>query len=228
MLGPWEPLGMPAGLTGWIDPLWSDLALAEQDMPEFLSDADLDLIFRNARTYRSWTDRPVGETLLRAVYDLARMGPTSVNCSPARFHFVVSPAAKERLLPALDPGNRRQTMTAPATVIVAYDTAFYDLLPRLNPANLDAKSWFDHDEGAARATAFRNSSLQGAYLIVAARALGLDCGPMSGFDNASVDAEFFPDGRIRSNFLCNLGYGDPARQKARFPRLEFDEACRIL
>jgi 3-hydroxypropanoate dehydrogenase len=197
-------------------------------MPEFLSDADLDLIFRQARTFRNWADRPVSETLLQAVYDLARMGPTSANCSPARFHFVVTPAAKKRLMPALDPGNRRQTEAAPATVIVGYDTAFYDLLPRLYPVNASAKSWFDHDENAAHNTAFRNCSLQGAYLIMAARALGLDCGPMSGFDNARVDAEFFPDGRIKSNFLCNLGYGDPANQKPRFPRLDFDEACRIL
>lgn len=197
-------------------------------MSGILSDADLDLIFRSARTFRAWAERPVSETLIQVIYDLARMGPTSANCQPARFRFLVSAAAKARLRPALNEGNVKQTMAAPVTVIVGYDTRFFEQLPRLYPANAAAKSWYDGDPAAAELTALRNSSLQGAYLILAARALGLDCGPMSGFDNARLDAEFFPDGRIKSNFLCNLGYGDRTRLKDRFPRLEFDEACQVL
>lgn len=195
-------------------------------MPAPLDAAALDLLFRAARTYRAWLPEPVPTEALRSAYELARLAPTSANCSPMRIVFVVSAEAKERLRPCLDEGNVRQTMAAPATAIVAHDTRFYDLLPRLYP-QADARSWFADDPAAARATAFRNGSLQGAYFILAARACGLDCGPMSGFDAAKVDAAFFPDGRCRSNFLCNLGYGDPAGLGPRNPRLAFDEACAI-
>ncbi|RMD63858.1 MAG: malonic semialdehyde reductase [Alphaproteobacteria bacterium] len=192
-----------------------------------LSDEGLDLIFRQARTHSAWTARAVSEVLLQAVYDLAKMGPTSANCSPMRVVFVCSRAAKEKLRPALDPGNVDKTMAAPVTAIIGYDTRFYEYLPRLFP-HADAQSWFVGNEALIEETAFRNGSLQGAYLIIAARALGLDCGPMSGFDKKMVDRIFFPDGRIRSNFLCNLGYGDANKLPPRAPRLNFDEACRIL
>jgi 3-hydroxypropanoate dehydrogenase len=192
-----------------------------------LSDEALDLLFREARTHNSWDDQPVSDTVLRAVYELAKMGPTSANCSPMRAVFVTSREAKERLKPALSAGNLDKTMRAPATAIIAYDLEFYEHLPRLFPHD-DARSWFAGKPELIRATAFRNGTLQGAYLMLAARALGLDCGPMSGFDNAKVDAEFFPDSSVRSNFLCNLGYGDPAGLFPRSPRFEFDEACRIL
>jgi 3-hydroxypropanoate dehydrogenase len=195
-------------------------------VPAPLDAAALDLLFRAARTYRAWLPKAVPPEALRSAYELARLAPTSANCSPMRIVFVVSAEAKERLRPCLDEGNVRQTMAAPATAIVAHDTRFYDLLPRLYP-QADARSWFADDPAAARATAFRNGSLQGAYFILAARACGLDCGPMSGFDAAKVDAAFFPDGRCRSNFLCNLGYGDPAGLGPRNPRLAFDEACAI-
>lgn len=186
----------------------------------------LDQLFRAARTYNRFTG-PVTERDLRALWDLAKWGPTTANSGPARFVFVLTPDGKERLRPALSAGNLAKTMAAPCTVIVAYDLEFYEALPRLFP-HTDARSWFagkadDH----IRTTALRNGSLQGAYLIVAARALGLDCGPMSGFDNALVDAAFFPDGRWKSNFLVNLGRGDPASLHPRNPRLAFEEACRI-
>ena len=195
-------------------------------MSEILSDAGLDLIFREARTQNAWQDKPVNEVLLQAVYDLAKMGPTSANCSPMRLVFVTSPEAKERLRPALIEGNVEKTMAAPATAIVGYDTEFYEQLPRLFPHS-DARAWFVGKEALIETTAFRNGTLQGAYLMLAARALGLDCGPMSGFDNAAVDRAFFPGGKVRSNFLCNLGYGDPEALFPRSPRLDFDEACRI-
>ncbi len=191
-----------------------------------LSDASLDQIFRSARTHRAWRDEPVSDEILRAVYELMRFGPTSGNCCPARIVFVRSPAAKEKLKPALDAGNVAQTMAAPATAIVAHDLEFYERLPFLAP-HVDARSWFAGNRPLIDITAFRNGSLQGAYMIIAARALGLDCGPMSGFDNAKVDAAFFPEGRVKSNFLCNLGYGDPARMRPRAPRLAFEEACSI-
>jgi 3-hydroxypropanoate dehydrogenase len=191
-----------------------------------LDDAALDLLFREARTYNRFEDRPVDPELLRQVYDLARMAPTSANCQPMRLVFVVSPEAKEKLKPALSSGNRDKTLAAPVTAIVAYDLRFYDELPRLFH-DQGARSWFTSSEAHAERTAFRNGSLQGAYFILAARALGLDCGPMSGFDNAKVDAAFFPDGRYRSNFLINLGYGDRSSLFPRNPRLAFDEACRI-
>jgi 3-hydroxypropanoate dehydrogenase len=196
-------------------------------MSRIINDAALDQVFRQARTHRSWTSEPVSDVVLQAAYDLARMAPTSANCSPMRVLFVRSPEAKERLKPALSQGNVEQTMKAPVTAIIGYDLQFYDLLPRLYPF-ADARSWFAGDDQLVRATAFRNGSLQGAYFIIAARAVGLDCGPMSGFDNAKVDAAFFPDGRVKSNFLCNLGYGDGGRMQPRAPRLEFDEACTII
>ena len=186
----------------------------------------LDQLFFEAHTHRYWQPRSVEDATLEAAYRIARMAPTSANCSPMRILFVKSPAAKERLKPALIESNVRQTMAAPATAIIAYDLEFHELLPKLYPP-ADARSWFVGNDKAIRDTAFRNGSLQGAYFIIAARAVGLDCGPMSGFDNAKVDAAFFPDGRWKSNFLCNLGYGDPAKVSPRSPRLEFAEACRI-
>jgi 3-hydroxypropanoate dehydrogenase len=192
-----------------------------------LNDAGLDLIFREARTANAWTPRQVSSALMQAVYDLTKMGPTSANCSPARFVFVTSAEAKARLKPHVSAGNLEKTMTAPVTVIVAHDLDFAERLPELFPHAPGAKSWFAAPEAAA-ATAFRNGSLQGAYFILAARSLGLDCGPMSGFDNAGVDAEFFPEGRVKSNFLCNIGYADPSGTLARSPRLDFEDACEIL
>lgn len=191
-----------------------------------LDDAALDQLFRKARTYRAWRARPVSDETLHALYELVKWGPTSSNCCPARIVFVKMPEAKARLEPALDAGNVKQTMAAPATAIIGYDLEFYEKLPLLVP-HADARSAFVGKPELIRSTAFRNGSLQGAYLMVAARALGLDCGPMSGFDNAKVDAAFFPDGKIKSNFLCNLGYGDPATLHPRAPRLNFDVACRI-
>jgi len=191
-----------------------------------LSETALDLVFRGARTHTHWLDRPVDDDTLRALHGLMKWGPTSANCSPARIVFVRSREAKERLRPALSAGNVDKTMAAPVTAIIGHDLRFYDHLPRLFP-HADARSWFTGKDELIRTTAFRNGTLQGAYLIVAARALGLDCGPMSGFDNARVDAEFFPGDTVKSNFLCNLGYGDPAKLHPRNPRLEFDEACRI-
>lgn len=196
-------------------------------MSRILSDQGLDLIFRAARTHRAWRDEPVGDVLLQAIYDLAKMGPTSGNCCPLRVVFLRSPEAKARLKPALDEGNVAQTMSAPVTAIVAHDLLFYERMPRLAP-HADARAIFHGKDELIAETAFRNGSLQGAYLMIAARALGLDCGPMSGFDRAAVDRAFFPAGHVESNFLCNLGYGDPARLHPRAPRLDFDDACRIL
>lgn len=191
-----------------------------------VTDKDLDIIFRDARTLRRWVDRPVSDETLRATYDLMRLAPTSANCSPARIVFVRSPEAKARLKPSLSAGNLEQTMTAPVTAIFAYDLLFYDHLPRLFP-QADARSWFAGNAKTAEVTALRNGSLQAAYFMLAARALGLDCGPMSGFDNAKVDAAFFPEGRVKSNFLCNLGYGDRVGLPPRNPRLTFEETCTI-
>ena len=195
-------------------------------MGEILSDKGMDLLFREARTHNAWQDKEVSDVLLQAVFDLAKMGPTSANCSPMRVVFVKSPAAKEKLKPALSEGNLAKTMAAPATAIIAHDMAFHDQLPRLFP-HADARAWFTGNEALIAETAFRNGSLQGAYFMLAARALGLDCGPMSGFDKAKVDAAFFPDGTVKSNFLCNLGYGDPAALFPRSPRFEFDDVCSI-
>jgi 3-hydroxypropanoate dehydrogenase len=196
-------------------------------MSHAINDDALDVLFREARTQNKWQDKPVSTALLMAVYDLMRWGPTSANMSPARIVFVVSKEAKERLKPFLSDGNRDKTMSAPVTAIIGYDLDFPETLPKLFPHAPGAKDWFK-DPAAAQVHAFRNSSLQGAYFIIAARALGLDCGPMSGFDNAGVDKEFFPGGRIKSNFLCSVGYGDPAGLFPRSPRLSFDEACKIL
>ena len=191
-----------------------------------LPDAALDQIFRTARTCRAWRDEPVSDEALRALYDLMKWGPTSSNSSPARIVFVRSRAAKERLRPALDAGNVDRTMAAPATAIVAYDLEFHKRMGELSPST-DVQSTFIEHPDVTLATAIRNGTLQGGYLILAARALGLDCGPMSGFDNASVDAAFFSGGTVKSNFLCNLGYGNPEKLRPRAARLAFDEACRI-
>ncbi|MDZ5646801.1 malonic semialdehyde reductase [Nitrospirillum sp. BR 11828] len=196
-------------------------------MSEPLTEAGKDLLFRTARTQNGWLDKPVPEALLRELYDLFKFGPTSANASPARVVFVTSPEAKQRLKPALSGNNTEKTMTAPVTAIIGHDLEFYEQLPRLFP-HADARSWFTSSEELARTTAFRNGTLQGAYLMLAARSLGLDCGPMSGFDNAKVDAEFFPGGTVKSNFLCNLGYGDPSKVFPRLPRLAFEEACSIV
>jgi len=211
-------------------------------MTPALSDAALDQLFRAARTYPAWLDLPVADELLHQIYELMKWGPTSGNLCPARIVFVTSPAAKERLRPALSPGNVEKVMTAPATAIVAYDLKFYEKQPKLLPHNPKMRQLFADSPQLVETTARRNSSLQGAYMLLAARALGLDCGPISGFDNNKVDDEFFaagtpcegseeeflPEGRIKSNFLCNLGYGDPARLHERLPRLDFNEACKLL
>jgi 3-hydroxypropanoate dehydrogenase len=190
--------------------------------------AGFDLLFRRARTHNKFTDQPVTDDELRALYDILKMGPTSANCSPARFLFLRTQEAKQKLAPALSSGNLEKTMTAPVTVIVAYDPKFYEHLPKLFPHNQDARSWFTSNDSLAATTAFRNGTLQGAYLIMAARAVGLDTGAMSGFDNAIVDEAFLADRGWRSNFLCNLGHGDPAALFPRSPRLDFDEACVLL
>jgi 3-hydroxypropanoate dehydrogenase len=195
-------------------------------MADVLADAALDQLFRAARTY-DVLHGPVTDDQLRALYELMKFGPTSSNCQPARILFVRSAAAKERLGPALSSRNRDKTLAAPVTAILGYDLHFYQHLPRLFPANPNAKSWFEGKPDTPF-HALLNGALQGAYLMLAARALGLDCGPMSGFDNAKVDAAFFPDGRVKSSFLCNLGRGDPARLPERPPRFGFDEVCRIV
>jgi 3-hydroxypropanoate dehydrogenase len=191
-----------------------------------INDEALDTIFRAARTYRHWQDKPVSQAMLMAIYDLMRWGPTSANSTPARIVFVVSKEAKERLKPHLDASNVNKTMSAPATAIVAYDLNFPRTTAKLNPQAADAEDWFNDPE-LIRTTAFRGASMQGAYFIIAARALGLDCGPMSGYDNAGVDREFFAGTAVKSNFLCNIGYGDPKHLRPRGPRLSFDEVCRI-
>ncbi len=187
----------------------------------------LDQLFLKARTHWVWRPEPVPLELLKELYNVARFGPTSANSSPARFVFLTTPQAKERLRPALSPTNVEKTMTAPVTVIVAWDTEFHEKLPQLFPAR-DMRSIFAGNAALIHETAFRNGTLQGAYLMIAARALGLDCGPMSGFDQQKVNAEFFPDGKWKANFLCNIGYGDPSKLFPRNPRLSFDEACRVL
>ncbi len=195
--------------------------------PARLSDAVLDQLFRQARTHSAWLPKRVSAETLREVYELARMGPTSANSSPARFVFLESEAAKARLLPALSATNVEKTKTAPVNVIVAWHTEFYEKLPKLFP-HFDMRPIFAGNPALAEENALRNSSLQGGYFILAARALGSDCGPMSGFDKAKVNAEFFPDGKWKVNFLCNLGYGDRSKLFPRNPRLDFDEACKVL
>jgi 3-hydroxypropanoate dehydrogenase len=192
-----------------------------------LDHGSLDQLFVAARTHNAWLDRPVDEALLREIYDLAKLAPTSANTQPMRLVFVRSREAKERLRPALMPQNVEKTMTAPVTAIIAHDLEFYERLPKLMP-HVDARSWFaGRPAEQLERAAFQGSSMQGAYVILAARALGLDAGPIGGFDAGKVDAAFFPGGRVRTNFLVNLGYGDPAGLFPRNPRLDFDEACRI-
>jgi 3-hydroxypropanoate dehydrogenase len=194
-----------------------------------LDPSALDQLFRTARTANAWLDKPVTDEHLHAIYELLKFGPTTANTCPARFVFVRSAEAKAKLGPALDEGNYAKTMAAPVVAIIAYDLAFYEKMPYLFPHNLDAKSWFDTKSQAdLERICLRNGSLQGAYLIMAARAIGLDCGPMSGFDNAKVDAAFFAGTTWRSNFLCNLAYGDDSVLFPRSPRLPFDEAARIV
>jgi 3-hydroxypropanoate dehydrogenase len=194
-----------------------------------VDDRTLAQLFLEARTHRRWLDRPVDEALLRRLYELACLAPTSANSCPMRLVFVKSAEAKALLRPALSPGNVDQTMSAPATVIVAYDSRFYEEMPKLTPARPEMASRFaGMPEADRERMAFQSGTLQGGYLILAARALGLDCGPMGGFDRRKVDATFFPDGRWRSNFLVNLGYGDGVALSPRAPRLEFSEACRIV
>jgi 3-hydroxypropanoate dehydrogenase len=192
-----------------------------------INDVALDQLFRTARTHNAWTDEPVSDDTLHELYELLKQGPTSANNSAGRFLFLRTREAKERLRPALSAGNTEKTMAAPVTVIVAYDPKFYDHLPRLFP-HTDARSWYAENEELAEATAFRNGTLQGAYLIMAVRALGLDCGGMSGFDNAKVDQEFLTDRGWKSNFLLNIGHGDPAGVRPKGPRFAFDEACLLL
>jgi 3-hydroxypropanoate dehydrogenase len=211
-------------------------------MGQRIDEAALDTLFREARTFTKWQARPVDDQLLQELYELLKWGPTSANGCPARFVFLRSKEAKERLRPALAPLNIQKTMTAPVTVIVAYDLKFYEHLPKLFPQNPGMAKLFERTPDLVETTAKRNSSLQGAYLIMGARALGLDCGPMSGFDHAKVDEEFFaagkpcfgcdqeffPEGHVKTNFLCNLGYGDSSALHPRLPRLPFNEACSLL
>ena len=191
-----------------------------------LNNEALDLLFRNARTHNVWLDKPVTDALLHQLYDLMKWGPTSANSSPARIVFVKSPEAKEKLVACMSEGNAAKTLQAPVTAIIGMDMEFYEKLPQLFP-HTDARSWFAGKQAAIDATAFRNSSLQGAYLIVAARALGLDCGPMSGFDADKLNAAFFAGTPVKANFVCSLGYGDASKLFARSPRLSFEEACTI-
>ncbi len=195
-----------------------------------LSPEDMDLIFRNARTHNGWQPKPVSDAQLRELYDLMKWAPTTMNTNPARILFLRSREAKERLKPALSPGNVDKTMAAPVTAVIAYDTEFFELLPKLFPHNQNARGIFAGNEKKAHAekTAFRNGSMQGGYFILAARSVGLDCGPMSGFDNGKVDAEFFAGTGIKSNFLCNLGVGDVAKVMPRNPRPAFEEVCKLL
>lgn len=191
----------------------------------------LDQLFIEARTYSKWREEVVPERLIRDTYDLMKFGPTSANCCPARFVFVKTPEAKERLKPHMSEGNREKTMLAPWTVIIAHDLEFHEKIPELFPHNPGAKDWFKDPQNRAE-TAFRNGSLQGAYFMMAARAMGLDCGPMSGFDRAGVDKEFFSGNAETetwtANFICNLAYGEPGTPFPRSPRLKFEDACRIL
>jgi 3-hydroxypropanoate dehydrogenase len=192
-----------------------------------LDDKSLDLLFRTARTHNGWLPKPVTDAQIRAIYEIVKMGPTSANSQPARFIFIRTKEGKEKLRPALSEGNTAKTMDAPVTALVAYDTQFYEHMPRMFPHNPDAINWFKGTP-AAMPTAIRNGTLQGAYLIIAARAVGLDIGAMSGFNNALVDEAFFPDGRFKSNFLCNIGYGDETKIFARSPRLPFEDACTLM
>ena len=195
---------------------------------ERLDDDDLDLIFRSARTHNVWLQTAVPESMLREIWDVMKFGPTSANCSPLRIVFVQSKEAKERLVACMNANNQAKTRVAPVTAIFAMDMEFYERLPRLFPHDQGARSWFAGKPAVIWETALRNSSLQGAYFIIAARALGLDCGPMSGFDADKVNAEFFADSSLKVNFVCSLGHGDASKLFPRSPRLDFDEACRIV
>ena len=186
------------------------------------------LIFKEARTHNDWLDKDISNDILMEIFDLMKWGPTSANCSPARIIFVKSKVSKDRLLPFVIESNLEKTKSAPVTAIIGHDINFHDHLPKLFPHNLDAHNWFNHSIDIAEETAFRNGSMQGAYFIIAARALGLDCGPMSGFDKEGVDNEFFRDTNIKSNFLCNLGYGDKTKLFERSPRFKFNEICEII
>jgi 3-hydroxypropanoate dehydrogenase len=192
-----------------------------------LPSSSLEQIFINARTHNGWLDRSVEDSLLHEVYDLMKWGPTSANTSPARIVFVKNGPFKEKLLATLSPGNLDKTRAAPVTAIIAADHEFYEKLPKLFP-HADARSWFLGNDALIQTTIARNSALQGAYFMIAARALGLDCGPMSGFDNAKLDAAFFEGTKWKSNFICSLGYGDASKLFPRSPRLPFDEACKII
>ena len=196
-------------------------------MSEALNAAALDQLFLTARTANVWTDKPLSDVQVQALYDTLKFGPTSANCSPARFVFVKSPEAKARLKPHMMPGNDEKVLTAPVTVIIGQDADFAAKMPQLFPHNPGAKEWFA-DPKVAEETAFRNATLQGAYLMLAARAMGLDCGPMSGFDKAGVDGEFFAGTSVQSNFICSIGYGSSEGIFERSPRLNFDQACQIV
>ncbi|MEO0961147.1 MAG: malonic semialdehyde reductase [Pseudomonadota bacterium] len=193
-----------------------------------INTAAIDQIFMDARTHNFWLDKPVSEETIAELYAMMRMGPTSANCSPARIVFVQSDEAKAKLKPLLMEGNQEKTMAAPVCAIIGHDLEFYEKIPELFPHNPDAKSWFNWSEEFAEQTAFRNGSLQGAYFMIAARALGLDCGPMSGFDQDGVNEAFFGGTTIKSNFLCNIGYGNNAKLDPRSPRLSFGDACQIV
>ncbi len=192
-----------------------------------IDEKSLDILFRDARTHNGWSTKPVSERILHELMDLVKMGPTSVNCSPARFVFITTASGKERLKPHLSPTNVAKTLSAPVTIIVGTDMKFYERLPQLFP-HADVRSWFTDNQTYSDETALRNGTLQGGYLIMAARSLGLDCGPMSGFDQAGVDAEFFADTTIKSNFLVNIGYGTTENLHPRSPRLSFDAFCQIV
>ncbi len=198
-------------------------------MPDhaILDNAALATLFTEARSHNVWLDKPVSDELCQQIYNLAKWGPTSANCSPARFIFIKSVAEKEKLIACMDPGNQAKTMAAPVTVIIGMEMEFYEKLPQLFP-HIDARPWFVGKPTVIESTAFRNSSLQGAYFMIAARALGLDCGPMSGFNAEKVNATFFANSSIKANFICSLGYGDASKLFARSPRLSFDEACRVV
>ncbi len=193
-----------------------------------LNETALKTLFLEARTQNGWRDRPVTDEQLRQIYDLMKWGPTSANCTPARIVFVKSPQAKEKLLACMNPGNIEKTKAAPVTAIIGMDMEFYEKLPRLFPHNPDARSWFAGNQQAIETTAMRNSSLQGGYFIMAARAVGLDCAPMSGFNAEKINEAFFAGTPVRVNFVCSLGYGDTSKLHPRGPRLDFDEACSIV
>ncbi len=192
-----------------------------------INEESKNILFRDARTYNAWQNRNVDDEILKELFELVKLAPTSANCSPMRVLFIKSESEKNRLKPYLMEGNIDKTMSAPVTAVIAHDMRFYEKLPKLFP-HTDAKSWFEGNDSFIRETAFRNGSLQGGYFILAARGLGLDCGPMSGFDAEGTKREFFPDKPYEVNFLCNIGYGSPENLYPRSPRFEFDEVCEII